>query len=107
MNLIEKKIDMLFRKLAYKRGVSKNHEVPPFTGDKNNPVEVWEYNARYGIMPVKTIEHGDNVYTHIYEDGTSVTIQVHLISILTPYLDAIEEEKYVKKLQKVRKNEEI
>ena len=94
MNLIEKKVDMLLRRLAYKIMVKDNSEIPPFTGDKNNPVEVWEYNARYGIMPVKTIEHGDGYYTHIYADGTEVNVHVTLSGIPLP--------EDVKKLQKVR-----
>ena len=82
---IENFIYRFFERIAYKRYIKKqNNNIPEFTGDRNNPIEVYEYNSRYGIMPVKTIYNEDGTYNHIYEDGTEVTIKVTLTGIPIP-----------------------
>ena len=59
----------------------KNTPIPEFTGNKNNPIEVWEYNAKYGIMPEETIHNEDGTITHRYKDGTVVNIKVNLTGV--------------------------
>lgn len=82
---IENLIYRFFKRLAYKRYIEKkDNNIPEFAGDRNNPIEVYEYNSRYGIMPVETIHNEDGTYTHIYEDGTEVTIKVTLTGIPIP-----------------------
>ncbi len=82
---IERTIDRLIRRLAWismQKGQSSS--IPKFTGDKNNPIEIFEYNQRYGIKPIKTIENEDGTYTHIYEDGLTVNVEVNLSGISIP-----------------------
>ena len=62
----------------YQRKIEKNKEIPEFTGDRNNPIDVYEYNSKVGIKPIKTIDNKDGSYTHTYEDGTVVTVRVTL-----------------------------
>lgn len=78
-------VDYLFNMAAlyyYEKEQEKNRKLPEFTGDRNNPVDVWEYNARNGIMPVKSMDNKDGTFTHEYEDGTVVTIKVTLTGVL-------------------------
>lgn len=85
MSPIEKKIERLMRRLAWKLYVKgQNSTIPEFTGDRNNAIEVFEYNQRYGIMPIETIENEDGTYTHIYEDGFAVVVKTNLIGISSP-----------------------
>ena len=82
---IENLIYRFIERIAYKRYIKKqNNNIPEFTGDRNNPIEVYEYNSRYGIMPVETIHNEDGTYKHIYEDGREVTIKVTLTGIPIP-----------------------
>lgn len=78
-------IEYLINRVAlyyYEKEQTKNRKIPEFTGDKNNPVEVWEYNSRYGIKPTQTIDNKDGSYTHKYEDGTVVTIKTTLTGVI-------------------------
>lgn len=77
--------EYLINKVAlyyYEKEQTKHRKLPEFTGDRNNPVDVWEYNARNGIMPVETIDNEDGTFTHKYEDGTVVTIKITLTGII-------------------------
>lgn len=75
--------DLLIDKLAlyyYEKEKMSEQKKLEFTGDKNNPVDVYEYNARNGIMPDETRENEDGSYTYTY-DGVPVTVKVNLTSI--------------------------
>lgn len=60
----------------YRKEKAKNRKIPEFTGDKNNPIEVYEYNLNNGIMPIETIDNKDGTFTHKYEDGIVVNVKV-------------------------------
>lgn len=52
-------VENLIDRLAlyyYEKDRAKDDTKPEFTGDKTNPVEVYEYNAMNGIMPKETIK---------------------------------------------------
>lgn len=66
----------------YEKEQAKHRKLPEFTGDRNNPADIWEYNARNGIMPVETIDNEDGTFTHKYEDGTVVTIKTTLTGVI-------------------------
>lgn len=66
----------------YEKEKSKNKDVPEFTGDKENPIEVWEYNSKNGITPIETIDNEDGSFTHKYADGSKVTIRTTLTGII-------------------------
>ncbi len=77
--------EYLLNKLAlyyYEKEKSKNKDVPEFTGDKENPIEVWEYNSQNGVTPIETIDNEDGSFTHKYADGSKVTIRTTLTGII-------------------------
>lgn len=76
--------EYLINKLARYYYLKKHHsnELPEFTGDRNNPVEVFEYNQRNGIKPIETKETEDGVFIHKYEDGTVVHVKTTLTGII-------------------------
>ena len=80
---------------------------PGFTGDKNNPVEVWRYNSMHGIDPVETINHGNGHYTHIYDDGTKINIHVTSSSIIDWSEGLLENNPKAKKLCKKKEKDNI
>lgn len=65
----------------YVKMISKEKQLDGFTGDKSNLYEVWRYNSTHNIMPIKTIDNGNDIYTHEYEDGTIINIRVNLSGI--------------------------
>lgn len=82
---VERQLTRLAYKLSIyerKKSNDKKLENPEFTGDRNNPADVWEYNARNGIMPIETIDNKDGTFKHTYEDGTVVTIEVTLTGVI-------------------------
>ena len=77
-------IEVLINRLAlyyYEKEKAKENRTPEFTGDRTDPVEVYEYNAMNGIMPNETSQNEDGSYTHRYDDGTKITVRVNLQSI--------------------------
>lgn len=66
----------------YEKEKSKNKDVPEFTGDKENPIEVWEYNSQNGVTPIETIDNEDGSFTHKYVDGSKVTVRTTLTGII-------------------------
>lgn len=96
MSLIDRFIDRLIyetvRKMKVKNGNSRD-TIPEFTGDKNNPIEVYQYNSRYGIMPTKTIDNPDGTFTHIYKQNDrviKVNVKVNLSGIPMPSKEEME-----------------
>lgn len=83
MDWAEYLIDRVTLYYYNKQMKKKRAIIPEFTGDRNNPVEVWEYNAMHGIMPIETIYNEDGTITHKYEDGTIVNIRVNLTGIFS------------------------
>lgn len=77
-------IDELINRLAlyyYEKDRAKEDTKPEFTGDKTNPVEVYEYNAMNGIMPSETIQNDDGSYTHRYDNDITITVKVNLTDV--------------------------
>lgn len=90
-------LDVLINKLAlyyYEKEKAKENKMPEFTGDRTNPVDVYEYNAMNGIMPNETTQNEDGSYTHRYDDGIEITVKVNLTGI---YPEGFEEEHDVRK----------
>ena len=75
MTSIDKEIDKLMNKLAWKKIMKEKSDIPEFIGDINNPIDIYNYKVKCGILPILTIHNADGSCTHLYEDGFRVTIK--------------------------------
>ena len=74
MNIVEKIVLNKINRSAWKK-VMKEQKIPEFIGDKNNPMEVYEYISKYNIEPIETITNEDRTYTNIYENGLEICVK--------------------------------
>lgn len=84
MNLVEKRVDALMKKAAYKTLLKKSKEKKGEKPDMNNPVELYKYYQDNGIEPEEIIENEDGTKTYIYESGLAVLVNIKLSGIPTP-----------------------